>query len=88
MGYAFVVLVAVAVAIFAMQNTATVTVQFIIWKIEQVPLAAVVLSSLAAGAIIVGLPLYFQLWRARRNVRAQGPPHPGDRYDDQPPPLL
>jgi uncharacterized integral membrane protein len=85
MAYAFVVLVAVAVAVFAMQNTSTVTVQFIVWKIEQVPLAAVVLSSLAAGAIIVGLPLYFQLWRARRNLRGQSTLRPPDHYENQPP---
>jgi uncharacterized integral membrane protein len=84
MGYAIVVLVAVAVAVFAMQNTSTVTVQFILWKIEQVPLAAVVLSSLAAGAIIVGLPLYFRLWRARR-VRAQSGFRPPDEPEHRPP---
>lgn len=85
MGYAFVVLVAVAVAVFAMQNTSTVTVQFIIWKIEQVPLAAVVLSSLAAGAIIVGLPLYVQLWRARSRLRGQSAFRPPDEPEDRPP---
>lgn len=86
MGYLIVAVVAIAVAIFAMQNTATVTVQFIAWRVEQVPVAAVVLISLAAGVVLIGLPLYFQLWRTRRHVRTEGPPRPLDRYEDEPPP--
>jgi uncharacterized integral membrane protein len=69
MGYLIVAVVAVAVAVFAMQNTAPVDVDFLVWKIAQVPVAAVVLASLAAGLVIAGVPLAFQLWRARRHAR-------------------
>ncbi len=71
MGYIVVAIVAVAVAIFAMQNTTTVAVKFVVWQIEEVPVAAVVLASLAAGVIIVGLPLWFKVWRLRSRLRAQ-----------------
>jgi uncharacterized integral membrane protein len=69
MGYILVAIVAVAVAIFAMQNTTAVEVQFIAWKIEMVPVAAVVLASLAAGIIIVGVPLWFKVWRLKSRLR-------------------
>jgi len=86
MGYLFVALVAVVVAIFAMQNTTAVTVRFLAWQVEQVPVAAVVLLSLGAGVIIVGIPLWFRLWRARSRLRSANsspPPSepPGDRYE-------
>lgn len=70
MGYLIVTVVAVAVAVFAMQNTTPVDVRFIVWQLGQTPVAAVVLASLGAGLVIAGLPLWFQLWRARRRVRA------------------
>jgi uncharacterized integral membrane protein len=86
MGHLVVALVAVAVAIFAMQNTASVTVRFVVWQVGEVPLAAVVLLSLGAGLIIAGIPLWFQLWRARSRLRGVDsspppPPTPGDRYE-------
>jgi uncharacterized integral membrane protein len=87
MGYVIVAVVAVVVAIFTLQNTATVTVQFAIWRIEQVPVAAVVLLSLAAGGVMIGLPLIFQLWRARRGRHAPSPPRALDDDDRPPPPL-
>jgi uncharacterized integral membrane protein len=70
MGYLIVAVVAVAAAVFAMQNTTPVDVRFIFWQLAQTPVAAVVLASLGAGLIIAGVPLSFQLWRARRRVRA------------------
>jgi uncharacterized integral membrane protein len=69
MGYVIVALVAVAVAVFAMQNTAPVEVSFLIWGLARVPVAALVLASLGAGIVIVGIPLWFQLWRVRRRAR-------------------
>jgi uncharacterized integral membrane protein len=68
MGYLIVTVVAVAVAVFAMQNITPVDVTFIVWRIAQVPVAAVVLASLGAGLVIAGVPLWFRLWRARRRA--------------------
>ena len=84
MGYLIVTIVAVAVAVFAMQNTARVTVRFAIWEAPEVPLAAVVLASLGVGILIAAVPLWFRLLRARSRVRklsAERPPEsaPPDR---------
>ena len=70
MGYLIVAVVAIAVAVFAMQNTTAVTVKFVVWELPDLPVAAIVLASLAAGLIIAGLPLSFRLWRSRSRIRA------------------
>ena len=62
--------VCAAVAVFALQNPRPVAVSFLGWTIGDVPLAAVVLASLAAGAVVVGLPLLIQRWRLRARVRS------------------
>jgi uncharacterized integral membrane protein len=78
-----VAIIAVMVAVFTMQNTEPVTVTLLIWQIERVPLAAVVLFSLGAGIIIVGVPLWFQRWRLQSRLRSMTPPAPppGDKKD-------
>jgi uncharacterized integral membrane protein len=70
MAYLIVAVVAVAVAVFTMQNTQAVTVTFLLWRVLEVPLAAVVLFSLAAGVVIVGVPLWLQRWRLRSRIRS------------------
>lgn len=76
MGYLIVTIVAVAVAVFAMQNTARVSVRFAIWEAPEVPLAAVVLASLGVGILIAAVPLWFRLLRARSRVRKLSAPRP------------
>jgi uncharacterized integral membrane protein len=70
MAYLIVAIVAVAVSVFTLQNTAEVTVTFLFWQIARVPLAAVVLFSLAAGVVLAGVPLWLQRWRLRSRLRA------------------
>jgi uncharacterized integral membrane protein len=70
LGYLIVAVVAAAVAVFALQNSAGTRVRFIVWSVEEVPVAALVLISLAAGIVVVGLPLWVQRWRLRVRTRA------------------
>jgi uncharacterized integral membrane protein len=74
-----VVVLAIVVAVFALQNTDRVTVRFLLWQVEQMPLAAVVLLALGAGLGIAGLPLGFQRWRLRSRVRQLESPPPAGR---------
>src|SRR5262249_37417034 len=79
--YVLVAALAIAVAVFAMQNTATVSVHFLVWEIDRLPLAAVILFSLGIGIVLVGVPLWVQRWQLRSQVRAlerrmAGPPPP------------
>jgi len=65
------VAVAVAVAVFTLQNTRAVTVTLLVWRISEVPLAALILLALSAGMVLVGVPLWIQRWRLRRQLRVQ-----------------
>jgi uncharacterized integral membrane protein len=67
LGYLVVAAVAVIVTIFTLQNTDPALVRFLLWRLEAVPLAALILASLGAGLLIAGLPLGIKLgvWRAR-----------------------
>jgi lipopolysaccharide assembly protein A len=69
-GYLVVAVIAAAVAVFALQNSAPASVRFIVWSLEPVPVAALVLVSLAAGIVVAGLPLWLQRWRLRARTRA------------------
>ena len=67
--YVLIAAAAIAVAIFALQNPDQVTIRFLAWQIEHAPLAAVILVSGAAGAIIVSLIGFVQRWRLRSKIR-------------------
>lgn len=70
LGYVVVALVGAAVAVFALQNAEPLSVRFLAWSLDGVPAAALVLVSLAAGAVLVGVPLTIQRWRLRARIRA------------------
>ena len=63
------VVAAVAIAIFALQNTAHVTVRFLAWKVEEVPAALVILISGAVGGIVMTLVGWVQRWKLRTKIR-------------------
>ena len=67
--YLLVAAAAVAVAIFALQNADSVTIRFLAWQVERAPLAAVILVSGAAGAILVSLIGFVQRWKLRSRIR-------------------
>ena len=74
---------AIAVAVFALQNADRVTVSFLAWKIEGAPLAGVILVSGAVGALLVSLVGSLQRWKLRAQIRqlesrlkASEPPNP------------
>jgi uncharacterized integral membrane protein len=70
LGYLIVALLAAAVAVFALQNSAETRVQFLVWTLEGLPVAAVALVSLAIGLIVAGLPLWIRSWRWRSQARS------------------
>jgi uncharacterized integral membrane protein len=70
LGYLIVALLAAAVAVFALQNTALTDVRFLVWTLEGLPVAVVALVSLAIGLVVAGLPLWFRGWRWRSQARS------------------
>jgi uncharacterized integral membrane protein len=67
-GYLAVALLAVAVTVFAILNSAPTTVNLVVRQYE-VPLSALILLTLAAGIVVAGIPLGLQRWRLRARAR-------------------
>jgi uncharacterized integral membrane protein len=67
LSYLLVAVVAVAVTLFALQNSTEITLRFAVWEVAQVPLATIVLVALGVGLLVAGLPLWVRLgiWRRR-----------------------
>lgn len=94
LGYVIVAVVAASVAVFALQNTDHAVVKFALWQVGGVPIAGLVLGSLAAGLLIAGVPLWIKLgvWRARarsletRVKMLEGAVEERDRQILRPPP--
>lgn len=68
--YVFVAVLASAITLFALQNNAPVTVRLLIWRLEAIPLAALILLSVAIGVVLAGVPLWADRWRLRARVRS------------------
>lgn len=70
LAYLIVGVLSAAVAVFALQNNQPMSLRFIAWSLENVPLAGALLVSLAAGIILAAVPLAIANWRTRSRVRA------------------
>jgi uncharacterized integral membrane protein len=68
-GYLIAAIVAAAVAVFALQNSAQTSVRFLAWTYDGLPLAAVALIALGTGLVVAGLPLSIRAWRWRSRAR-------------------
>jgi uncharacterized integral membrane protein len=68
--YVFVAVLASAITMFALQNGAPVSIRLLIWGLPEVPLAGVILVSVAAGIVLAGVPLWVERWRLRARVRS------------------
>lgn len=88
LGYVIVAVLAVTVTVFALQNTDPATVRFLVWRLEAIPVAGLVLASLAAGALIAGVPLAIRLgiWRSRARSRENRPNVTVEQRDRPSPP--
>jgi len=69
-GNLVVAVLAASVTLFALQNTDQTAVRFVIWRLEGVPIAGLVLGSLGAGLLIAGVPLWIKLGIWRKRARA------------------
>ena len=70
LAYVLVGILSAAVAVFALQNTQPMSLRFIAWSIDNVPLAGAVLVALAVGLVLAAVPLSIANWRWRSRVRA------------------
>jgi lipopolysaccharide assembly protein A len=64
------VVLGIVSVIFALQNTALITVTFLAWELKDKPLAIVLLLALLSGIIVSLLMLIPELIRSRFNLRS------------------
>ena len=71
MGFAYLIVgvLSATVAVFALQNNQPMSVRFIAWSLDGVPLAGAILVALAAGLILAAVPLAIANVRYRSRVR-------------------
>lgn len=67
--YLFMGLVGAAAAIFAIQNLDPVVVRFLVWRVEGMPLALVMLLSVFIGIVFASTSGFAQQWRLRFRLR-------------------
>jgi len=67
--YVAITAVAIAIAVFALQNAEPVTIRFLGWRLEGAPLAAVILVAGAVGALLVSVVGLVQRWKLRTQIR-------------------
>ena len=69
LAYLIVGVLSAAVAVFALQNNQPMTLRFIAWSLDGVPLAGAILVALAAGLILAAVPLTITNVRYRARIR-------------------
>jgi uncharacterized integral membrane protein len=67
--YLLMALVGSAATLFAAQNIDPVVIRFLVWRVEGIPLALVILLSLLIGVIFASLSGAVRHWRLRSRVR-------------------
>ena len=67
--YVLMALVGAAAAIFAIQNLDPVVIRFLVWRIEGMPVALVILLSAFIGIVFAALSGFAQQWRLRSRLR-------------------
>ena len=68
-GYLLVAILSACVAVFALQNGEPTRIQFLAWSLDTVPVAGVILASLAIGIVLTAVPMGIQRWRLRARLR-------------------
>jgi uncharacterized integral membrane protein len=67
--YVFMALVGASAALFAIQNLDPVVVRFLVWRVEGMPLALVILLSAFIGIVFASTSGFAQQWKLRSRLR-------------------
>jgi uncharacterized integral membrane protein len=67
--YVLMALLGASAAIFAIQNLDPVVIRFLVWRVDGMPVALVILLSAFIGIVFAALSGFAQQWRLRSRVR-------------------
>ena len=62
-------ILAVLLVIFTLQNSFEITIQFFFWEIQDAPLVLVLLSCILLGYIVASIYFYPRLWKLKKEYR-------------------
>ncbi|MCK3685436.1 LapA family protein [Maribellus sp. YY47] len=65
----FLLILAVLLVIFTLQNSVDVTIHLFFWEISNAPLVLILLGCIFLGYLLAALYLYPRLWKARREYK-------------------
>lgn len=68
-------ILAVLLVIFTLQNQMNVNIQLFFWGIKDVPLVLVMISCLLIGYALAFIYIYPKLWRSKRELKKLGRTH-------------
>lgn len=60
---------AVLLVIFTLQNQLEISIQLFFWEIKDAPLVLIMLACLVIGYILAGIYLYPKLWKSKRELK-------------------
>lgn len=69
LAYILMALVGAACAVFALQNMDPVVIRFLGWRVEGMPLALVILSSVLGGLVFASCVGLLRHWKLRSRIR-------------------
>ncbi len=69
-GIIIILLLALVLVIFTLQNSVAIDVDFLFWQIDQVPLVLTLLISVIIGFLIAMVVYYPKIWRINSKVKA------------------
>ncbi len=64
-----ILILAIMLVIFTLQNSIEITINAFFWKINDVPLVLVLLVCLLAGYLLAALYLYPRLWKIKKEYK-------------------
>jgi lipopolysaccharide assembly protein A len=65
----FLLIIAVLLVIFTLQNSSEITIQLFFWEIKDAPLVVVILSCLFLGYLLASFYFYPRIWKLKSENR-------------------
>ncbi len=70
-GIIFLLLLALLLVIFTLQNTMLIDVQLLFWQVTDVPLVLALIITLILGFVVAILIYYPKIWRLKSKIKEQ-----------------
>ncbi|WP_163706994.1 lipopolysaccharide assembly protein LapA domain-containing protein [Mangrovibacterium lignilyticum] len=69
-GIIIILLLALLLVVFTLQNSVAIDVKFLFWQLEQVPLVLTLIVCIIIGVIIAMVLNYPKIWKLKSNIKS------------------